>query len=215
MRCKFGAPACSVRLSRIALWRPASAGPRLWRPALAGPRMAHALPRRTHAHELSSPPSDVSLHRHLSLFPDFLHRGPRQALHRLRRRRLGNHAVSARSPRRGVCNYRVPPDAGPRAHAGRRARGQFGPEKFIARAKQFSGYEFGKRKDGRLWQKYGYEHVLRDEESTGEIAAYILENPLRAKLAETVEEYPYFFSSVYCREELVEFVFGRYSARSG
>jgi len=88
-------------------------------------------------------------------------------------------------------------------------------KKFIARAKQFSGYEFGKRKDGRLWQKYGYEHVLRDEESTGEIAAYILENPLRAKLAETVEEYPYFFSSVYCREELVEFVFGRYSARSG
>jgi len=83
-------------------------------------------------------------------------------------------------------------------------------KKFIARAKQFSGFEFAKRDEGRLWQRYGYEHVLRDEENTRGVAAYILENPVRAGLAETVEDYPHFFSSLHTREELIEFVYGRY-----
>ena len=85
-------------------------------------------------------------------------------------------------------------------------------KKFIARAKQYSGFEFGKRKEGRLWQRYGYEHVLRNEEDTRAIAAYILENPVRAGLVESVDDYPHVVSSVYTRRELLDFVYGRHGS---
>ena len=85
-------------------------------------------------------------------------------------------------------------------------------KKFIAHAKQSSGFEFGKRKEGRLWQRYGYEHVLRDEEDTRAIAAYILENPVRAGLAANVDDYPHISSSIYTRRELIDFVYGRHGS---
>ena len=37
---------------------------------------------------------------------------------------------------------------------------------FIARAKQYSGYYYARRYGGRLWQRYGFEHILRDTELT-------------------------------------------------
>jgi len=36
------------------------------------------------------------------------------------------------------------------------------------------------RSANRLWQRYGFERVLRDDEATLVVAKYILENPLRA-----------------------------------
>ena len=36
----------------------------------------------------------------------------------------------------------------------------------------------------KLWQRYGFEHVLRDDELTLVVAKYILENPVRAGLVE-------------------------------
>ena len=80
---------------------------------------------------------------------------------------------------------------------------------FVSRAKQLSGYEFMKKYQRRLWQQYSYEHVLRDEESTRSVVAYILENPLRVKLAQAVYEYPHIFSTLYGRRELIEFVYGK------
>src|SRR6266852_655533 len=38
--------------------------------------------------------------------------------------------------------------------------------KFISRAKQFSGFYYKQKYQLPLWQRYGYEHVLRDEEDT-------------------------------------------------
>ena len=68
---------------------------------------------------------------------------------------------------------------------------------FIALAKQYSGFYY-KREFGRtLWQRYGYERTLRKEEQTLVVARYILENPVRARIAQTVEEYP-FVGSLVC-----------------
>jgi putative transposase len=61
---------------------------------------------------------------------------------------------------------------------------------FIRRAKQFSGFYFKKAHGKRLWQRYGYERVLRNDESTLSAARYILENPVRAGLVTRVEDYP-------------------------
>jgi putative transposase len=77
-------------------------------------------------------------------------------------------------------------------------------KRFIARAKQYSGYYYSKRYKGVLWQRYGYEHVLRNDEITLIVARYILENPLRAGLVQRVEDYPFVGSLVYELKELLE-----------
>jgi putative transposase len=76
--------------------------------------------------------------------------------------------------------------------------------RFIARAKQYSGFYYSKAFHSRLWQRYGYEHVLRDDEETIAVTRYILNNPLRAGLAEKVEDYPYVGSLAYELRDLLE-----------
>ena|SRR5688572_24345373 len=80
---------------------------------------------------------------------------------------------------------------------------------FISRAKQYSGYRFSKRTRKRLWQRYGFEHVVRDNESLQRLVRYVLENPVRKKLVESPFEYPFIGSSVYTLPELLEFAFYR------
>lgn len=63
--------------------------------------------------------------------------------------------------------------------------------RFISRAKQFSGFYFQKQFRERLWQRYGYERVLRGEEGTLSVARYIIENPVRAGLVKNVTDYPF------------------------
>jgi putative transposase len=77
---------------------------------------------------------------------------------------------------------------------------------FITRAKQFSGYHFRKVFGRRLWQRYGFEHVVRDDEMTLVVARYILENPLRAGLVRRVEDYPFVGSEVYRLSDILEAV---------
>jgi putative transposase len=77
---------------------------------------------------------------------------------------------------------------------------------FISRAKQYSGFHYKAAYGCRLWQRYGYEHVLRNEEAAVSVARYILENPLRARLAEKVDEYPFSGSAVYTIEQIIEAV---------
>src|SRR5687767_466560 len=45
--------------------------------------------------------------------------------------------------------------------------------RFIARAKQFSGFHYQRTSAERLWQRYGYERVLRADEETLSVARYI------------------------------------------
>jgi putative transposase len=81
-------------------------------------------------------------------------------------------------------------------------------KQFVSRAKQFSGYYFSRNYGARLWQRYGYERVLRDDESTRGIVRYALENPVRARMTADVRGYPHVGSSLYSREELIEFAYG-------
>jgi putative transposase len=77
---------------------------------------------------------------------------------------------------------------------------------FIAMAKQYSGYYYKREFGGTLWQRYGYERTLRKDEQTLAVARYIVENPVRAKLAQSVEAYPFVGSLVCELKELIDSV---------
>lgn len=47
---------------------------------------------------------------------------------------------------------------------------------------------------GRLWQESYFERVLRGEEGTAEVIAYILDNPVRAGLVKSAMDYPFGWS---------------------
>ncbi len=76
--------------------------------------------------------------------------------------------------------------------------------RFVHRARQFSGYHFSRVTGRRLWQKYGYERVLRDDEATLAVARYIINNPVRAGLVQRPEDYPGSGSEVYSMREILE-----------
>jgi putative transposase len=76
-------------------------------------------------------------------------------------------------------------------------------KKFITKSKQCSAHAYAQAFSARLWQPFGYEHVLRDDEKAMTTARYILENPVRAGLAKTVSEYPFVGSQVYELKDLL------------
>ena len=78
--------------------------------------------------------------------------------------------------------------------------------RFIARAKQFSGFHFKRRFGYALWQRYGFERTLRDRDATLSVARYIVENPLRAGLVQRVADYRYVGSAVYTLGEICDAV---------
>ena len=59
----------------------------------------------------------------------------------------------------------------------------------------------------RLWQDGYYEHLLRDEETTPSVVAYIIGNPVRSHLVEDPAQYPF----VWCKYglDLVDIVMMR------
>jgi putative transposase len=76
---------------------------------------------------------------------------------------------------------------------------------FINAAKQQSGYQFAQRQHrSKLWQKGYHERVLRTEDSTNDIARYILANPVRAGLVREPHEYEFSGSTVFDRDQLDE-----------
>jgi len=77
---------------------------------------------------------------------------------------------------------------------------------FVDRAKQYAGFCFKKATKQRLWQRYGYERVLRSEEERIERIHYSIQNPVRAGYVESPLDYPHWGSSKWSREELLEYV---------
>jgi len=75
---------------------------------------------------------------------------------------------------------------------------------FVRVAKQRAGFLFSRRAGSRLWQRHGYERVLRKDEDLFSVAAYIVANPVRAGLVRNVREYAFLGSDVYSVEELAE-----------
>ena len=47
---------------------------------------------------------------------------------------------------------------------------------------------------GKVWQPSFYDHALRNEENRANIARYIVANPLRKKIVDNIEDYPYWNS---------------------
>ena len=76
--------------------------------------------------------------------------------------------------------------------------------RFIKFAKQYSGYYYSKSQGKKLWQRYGFEHVLRDDELVLVVAKYILQNPVRAGLVVDPRDYPHSGSQMYSVKELLE-----------
>lgn len=61
-------------------------------------------------------------------------------------------------------------------------------------------WEVGGR--GKLWQRGFYDHILRQEEDVRQVARYILENPIRKRMVESLVEYPFSGSFVFDKDEL-------------
>ena len=73
-------------------------------------------------------------------------------------------------------------------------------------AKQYSGFHGKRLVGGPLWQPSYHDRVLRDDEDTWGVARYIVENPLRAGLAQRADEYPFLGSATVAIKELLAFV---------
>jgi putative transposase len=88
---------------------------------------------------------------------------------------------------------------------------------FISRAKQYSGFHFKAAFGQRLWQRYGYERILRSDEASISVVRYILENPIRARLVDRIDQYPFSGSSVYSIDQILDAVQldARWYAKSG
>jgi putative transposase len=82
-------------------------------------------------------------------------------------------------------------------------------KQFSARAKQYSGFYYSQARRATLWQRYGYEHVVRDDEVTLVVAKYVLENPIRAGLVKRVEDYPFLGSLKYSVADLLDGIASR------
>ena len=74
---------------------------------------------------------------------------------------------------------------------------------FIKLAKQHSGYYFKQQHGVQLWQRYGYERVIRDDAEIALTIGYILNNPVCAGLVGHPADYPYIGSERYTVEELL------------
>ena len=79
---------------------------------------------------------------------------------------------------------------------------------FVRAFKQHTAYAYKRRVGERLWQSSFHDHALRGNESTQAVVRYVLENPVRARLAKSPCEYPYSGSLVYSKEEVVAWAFG-------
>jgi putative transposase len=74
---------------------------------------------------------------------------------------------------------------------------------FIRAAKQYSGYSFSQATRRRLWQRYGYERLVRSDEERALKIRYMLANPIVSGLARESEEYPFLGSERYTIAELL------------
>ncbi|MFQ6002996.1 MAG: transposase [Candidatus Zixiibacteriota bacterium] len=63
--------------------------------------------------------------------------------------------------------------------------------RFIQTFKSQTGFWYKKQYGTPLWQRGFYDHIIRKNESLIKIAQYILDNPVRKRLVEKAEQYPY------------------------
>jgi REP element-mobilizing transposase RayT len=75
---------------------------------------------------------------------------------------------------------------------------------FIKTAKQYSGFYYKQRYQRQLWQRYGYEHFIRDYMERALTIRYVLANPVRAGLVADPRRFRGLGSQKYTIEELMQ-----------
>jgi REP element-mobilizing transposase RayT len=75
--------------------------------------------------------------------------------------------------------------------------------RFAKMAKQRSGGLYSRWFRQPLWQPGYHERILRSEDDAFQIARYVLNNPLRARLVTDVRHYPYLGSEIWTLDELL------------
>jgi putative transposase len=88
-------------------------------------------------------------------------------------------------------------------------------KKFLKFAKQYSGFYFRQKTGKKLWQRYGFERVLRENEDTRSVIRYVVENPVRGDLVKLPMDYPFWGSGVYSREDLIDYLAFGVDRRAG
>jgi putative transposase len=76
-------------------------------------------------------------------------------------------------------------------------------QRFVKQLKQMTGYSYRQQHRKSLWQPGFHERILRNDEATLDVARYVLENPVRAKLAKELGDWPFAGSCVYSWPELL------------
>jgi len=74
-------------------------------------------------------------------------------------------------------------------------------ERFVRLGKQRSGFAFTRATGRRLWQESYFDRTVRDVQELPSVVEYMIRNPLRAGLVEDPNDYPYWGSQRYSREE--------------
>lgn len=75
---------------------------------------------------------------------------------------------------------------------------------FVHDYKQMTGYNFKQKFKTNLWATSYHDHILRKEENIKSICRYILKNPVRAGLVESILDYPFSGSFIWNLTYLVE-----------
>jgi putative transposase len=75
---------------------------------------------------------------------------------------------------------------------------------FASLAKQHSACATRHRVALRLWQKGYFERVLRDGDDPFNVARYVVQNPVRAGLVRSPEDYPFTGSTILTKKQLIE-----------
>ena len=77
-------------------------------------------------------------------------------------------------------------------------------QEFVKSAKQRSAYAYARSGSGRLWQPSYVDRILREDENTTAVIAYIMNNPIRAGLAKCVGEYRFAGSATMSSQGIIE-----------
>lgn len=75
--------------------------------------------------------------------------------------------------------------------------------RWITIGKQLSAAAYRRTTGNPLWQEGWFDRVVRDSDDVTAIIRYVIENPIRAGLAEDVRDYPFWGSCAHSREDLL------------
>jgi putative transposase len=79
--------------------------------------------------------------------------------------------------------------------------------RYIKLAKQYAGFYFSQTYGETPFQRYGHDRWLRKDGQIRRTIRYVIENPVRAGIVESIEDYPYTGSQVYTIEQLKEWAY--------